>query len=181
MVRGTFANVRIRNEMVNQPGGLTYHRDSPDKIETIYDVAQQYIAQNKHTVVIAGRDYGSGSSRDWAAKGTYLLGVRAVIAESFERIHRSNLIGMGVIPFQFMKGEGRRSLSLTGNEIIRIEGLDQMSEPRQRLRMIIERQGGVIAHTHVLTRIDSAEELAYYHNGGILRYALKKMAKGGAV
>lgn len=177
MTRGTFANVRIQNEMVDTVGGFTVHCDSPKINAFIYDVAQKYAESNTPLIVFAGKDYGSGSSRDWAAKGTYLLGVKVVIAESFERIHRSNLIGMGVLPCQFSPGEGRRELSLIGDEMIDVIGIDELVGPNQQLKLIINRSNGDIAYTHITVRIDSHAELLYFKSGGILPYVMQKMAK----
>jgi aconitate hydratase len=177
MMRGTFANIRIRNEMVpGIEGGLTRHL--PDgEVATIYDAALAYQAEGVPLVVVAGKEYGTGSSRDWAAKGTRLLGVRAVIVESFERIHRSNLIGMGVLPLVFMNGETRSSLGLTGEEIIDIGGIEAGLEPRAELSCRITRPDGSVQETVLRCRIDTADELAYFNNGGILHYVLRDILK----
>jgi aconitate hydratase len=175
MVRGTFANIRIRNELTpGVEGGVT---KSPvtGSVVPIYDAAQEFKASNTPLIVIAGKEYGTGSSRDWAAKGTNLLGVRAVIAESFERIHRSNLVGMGVLPLQFKEGESRHSLKLNGSERFDILGLGAL-KPRQDLEVVITRQDGSQQRFNVLCRIDTANEIDYYYNGGILHYVLRKLA-----
>jgi aconitate hydratase len=175
MMRGTFANIRLRNAMVpGVEGGYTVHL--PDGEQTsIYDAAMQYAEEGTPLVVLAGKEYGTGSSRDWAAKGTFLLGVRAVIAESFERIHRSNLVGMGVLPLEFKQGEGWEELSLTGREVFTIEGIESL-QPRQELTVRAVREDGSELSFQVLARIDSLVELDYYRNGGILHYVLRQLA-----
>ena len=178
MMRGTFGNIRIKNEMVpGVEGGVTVHQPSGEQM-AIYDAAQKYVAQNVPLVVFAGALYGNGSSRDWAAKGTILLGVKAVIAATFERIHRSNLIGMGVLPLQFEDGTDWRTLGLTGKEEVTIEGINSIS-PRQTLDVKIKMTDGSqqVVTTHV--RIDTEDELDYYRNGGILHYVLRNLARGG--
>ncbi|WP_367606566.1 aconitate hydratase AcnA [Legionella sp. W05-934-2] len=176
MMRGTFANIRIRNEMTpDVEGGFTKYIPTGETL-SIFDASMKYQKDGCDLVVIAGKEYGTGSSRDWAAKGTLLLGVKAVIAESFERIHRSNLIGMGVLPLQFDQGSTRKTLHLTGNEFISIEVNDKL-KPADRLTMTIERENGTKDHVSVLCRIDTADELAYYNNGGILNYVLRQLAK----
>ncbi|XKH60528.1 aconitate hydratase AcnA [Halomonas sediminis] len=173
MMRGTFANVRIRNEMLEDVvGGETRHVPSGEQMP-IYDAAMKYAEEGTPLVVIAGKEYGTGSSRDWAAKGTRLLGVRAVLAESFERIHRSNLIGMGVVPLQFPEGQDRKSLGLTGDEKISIAGLADLT-PGGTVNVIIEGADGETT-VEAKCRIDTADELAYYRHGGILHYVLRKM------
>ncbi|RAR63625.1 aconitase [Onishia taeanensis] len=173
MMRGTFANVRIQNEMLDGVvGGETRHVPSGEQM-AIYDAAMQYQQEGTPLVVVAGKEYGTGSSRDWAAKGTRLLGVRAVLAESYERIHRSNLIGMGVVPLQFPEGETRKSLGMTGDETVSIEGLDSLS-PGGQVRVTIKSDKGE-KHIDALCRIDTANELEYYRHGGILHYVLRKM------
>jgi aconitate hydratase len=173
MMRGTFANVRIQNEMLDGVvGGETRHVPSGEQM-AIYDAAMQYQQEDTPLVVVAGKEYGTGSSRDWAAKGTRLLGVRAVLAESYERIHRSNLIGMGVVPLQFPEGETRKSLGMTGDETVSIEGLDSLS-PGGQVRVTIKSDKGE-KHIDALCRIDTANELEYYRHGGILHYVLRKM------
>jgi aconitate hydratase len=176
MMRGTFANIRIKNEMVpGIEGGITKHYPSGD-VMPIYDAAMRYKAAGVPLVVIGGKEYGTGSSRDWAAKGTMLLGVKAVIAESFERIHRSNLVGMGVLPLVFMNGMDRKSLAFTGEEVLDIEGLTAL-RPRMELSLVIHRAGGVVDKVPVLCRVDTLDEVEYYRHGGILQYVLRGMAK----
>ncbi|WP_336269094.1 aconitate hydratase AcnA [Vreelandella arctica] len=173
MMRGTFANVRIKNEMLDGVvGGETRHVPSGEQM-AIYDAAMKYKEEGKPLVVIAGKEYGTGSSRDWAAKGTRLLGVRAVIAESFERIHRSNLIGMGVVPLQFAEGESRQTLGLTGDEEISIAGLSDLT-PGGTVKVVIKNADGERS-VDAKCRIDTVNELAYYRHGGILHYVLRKM------
>jgi aconitate hydratase len=174
MMRGTFANIRIRNEMTPEiEGGYTVHIPS-DEVMPIFDAAMKYQEKHQQLVVIAGKEYGTGSSRDWAAKGTNLLGVKAVITESFERIHRSNLIGMGVLPLQFEAGTTRKRLKLSGNERISIE-VDDNLKAGDKLKMIITREDGNIEELNVLCRIDTTNELEYYRNGGILQYVLRRL------
>ncbi|NVD35908.1 aconitate hydratase AcnA [Marinobacter lutaoensis] len=177
MMRGTFANVRIRNEMLDGvEGGYTRYVPTGEQMP-IYDAAMKYQAEGTPLVVIAGKEYGTGSSRDWAAKGTRLLGVRAVIAESFERIHRSNLIGMGVIPLQFPEGVDRKSLKLTGEETITIEGLAGDIQPRQTLTMTVTYADGSSTRCELISRIDTANEAVYFRHGGILHYVVREMLK----
>lgn len=177
MMRGTFANIRIKNEMMGgAEGGNTIYTPTGEAM-SIYDAAMQYVASNTPLVVFGGKEYGTGSSRDWAAKGTYLLGVKAVIAESFERIHRSNLIGMGVLPLEFTNGETRQSLGLTGNEKISIAGFATDLKPFKMVTMTITRADGTTHQTQLRTRIDTADEIGYLRAGGILHYVLKDMAK----
>jgi len=179
MMRGTFANVRIRNEMLDGvEGGYTRHVPSGEEM-AIYDAAMRYAQDKTPLVVIAGKEYGTGSSRDWAAKGTLLLGVRAVIAESYERIHRSNLIGMGVLPLQFAKGESRKSLGLTGEETISIAGLGGDLTPGQSVNMQVAYADGTQKTCELRVRIDTANEVAYYQNGGILHYVLRDLMGAG--
>ncbi|MCP5431717.1 MAG: aconitate hydratase AcnA [Alphaproteobacteria bacterium] len=176
MMRGTFANIRIKNEMVpGTEGGVTKLQPTGE-VMSIYDAAMKYRAQGVPLVIFAGKEYGTGSSRDWAAKGTRLLGVRAVIAESFERIHRSNLIGMGVLPLQFKKGMDRKSLGLNGTEIVTIEGLAKKLKPGATLKARIARVDGSAEDVALLARIDTLDELDYYKNGGILHYVLRRLA-----
>jgi aconitate hydratase len=177
MMRGTFANIRIKNQMVpGVEGGVTRHY--PDGTQMpIYDAAMKYEAEGVPLVIFAGKEYGTGSSRDWAAKGTRLLGVRAVIAQSFERIHRSNLIGMGVVPLQFREGESWQTLGLKGDETVTIKGLAEGLKPRARLTVEIARADGSTASADVMCRIDTLDELDYYRNGGIMPYVLRNLAK----
>ncbi len=175
MMRGTFANIRIKNQMLpGTEGGVTKYAPTGEEM-AIYDAAMKYKETNTPLVVIAGEQYGTGSSRDWAAKGTILLGVRAVIAKSFERIHRSNLIGMGVLPLQFTNGDGWESLRLTGDEQVTIEGVDSI-EPRSTIKASIKFANGDEKKVDVLVRIDTADELDYYRHGGILHYVIRKLA-----
>ena len=178
MMRGTFANIRIKNQMVpGVEGGVTIHHPSGDQL-AIYDAAMRYAAENVPLVVLAGKEYGTGSSRDWAAKGTRLLGVRAVIAESFERIHRSNLVGMGVLPLVFNnEGDGWKSLGLTGDETVSITGLAGGIKPRAVLTAMITRSNGETIEVPLLCRIDTADEMDYFENGGILHYVLRNLAR----
>ena len=176
MMRGTFANIRIKNQMVpGTEGGITKHVPSGE-VMPIYDAAMKYKKTNTPLVVVAGHLYGNGSSRDWAAKGTILLGVRAVIAGSFERIHRSNLIGMGVLPLQFPEGVSWESMGMNGEEKITITGIDAVT-PRQNLDVTITRADGSSEIVSTLVRIDTENELEYYRNGGILHYVLRNLAR----
>ncbi|MEK9965795.1 MAG: aconitate hydratase AcnA [Rhodospirillaceae bacterium] len=175
MMRGTFANIRIRNEMApGTEGGETVHYPSGEQM-SIYDAAVRYQAENVPLVVIGGREYGTGSSRDWAAKGTRLLGVKAVIVESFERIHRSNLVGMGVLPLQFPEGTNRKTFELTGRETFDIVGVADGLEPRANLGCTITYEDGATREVELLCRIDTLDEVEYYRHGGILQYVLRNM------
>ncbi|GGD96463.1 aconitate hydratase [Aureimonas endophytica] len=176
MMRGTFANIRIKNQMVpGVEGGITKHYPSGEQL-AIYDAAMKYKAEGVPLVVFAGKEYGTGSSRDWAAKGTVLLGVRAVIAESFERIHRSNLVGMGVVPFVFAEeGTSWQTLGLKGDETVTVEGLTDV-KPRQIMEATIEKADGSKQTVKLLCRIDTLDELEYFKNGGILHYVLRRLA-----
>jgi len=175
MVRGTFANIRLKNAMVpGVEGGVTVHVPSGERMD-VYDAAERYRAEKTPLVVVAGKEYGSGSSRDWAAKGTLLLGVRAVIAESYERIHRSNLVGMGILPLQFKAGESAESLGLTGHEKLTIRGLAGEIRPRQDVTVGVERKDGSKASFTVTARLDTPVDINYYRNGGILQTVLRKM------
>ena len=177
MMRGTFANIRIQNEMTpDVEGGVTLQMPAGD-LMSIYDAAMHYQQQQTPLVVIAGKEYGTGSSRDWAAKGARLLGVRAVVAESFERIHRSNLIGMGVLPLQFIDGFDRKKLKLTGAESISIGGMQGGLQPGQKLEMSVTDKSGSVLAIDVLCRIDTRDEVAYYESGGILQYVLENMTE----
>jgi aconitate hydratase len=178
MIRGTFANVRLRNRLVEREGGFTRH--FPDAEETtIYEAAMRYAEDGVQLLVLAGKEYGSGSSRDWAAKGTALLGVRAVIAESYERIHRSNLIGMGVLPLQFPDGEGAESLGLTGEEVIDIDGVDEAlaaaGAEGRKVRVKAARDGADPVEFEARARLDTPNEVGYYRNGGILQRVLRDL------
>jgi aconitate hydratase len=175
MMRGTFANIRIRNEMVpGVEGGVTKHIPTGEQL-AIFDAAEQYKAAGTPLIVVAGKEYGTGSSRDWAAKGTALLGVRAVIAESFERIHRSNLVGMGVLPLQFAAGSDRKTAGLDGTETFDITGVASL-KPRQMLTVNFTRADGSTGSFETLCRIDTEQELEYFYAGGILPYVLRKLA-----
>jgi len=175
MTRGTFANVRIKNLMVpGVEGGVTVHYPSNERL-AIYDAAMKYAQDATPLVVIAGHEYGTGSSRDWAAKGTKLLGVRAVVAQSFERIHRSNLVGMGVLPLQFEEGTSAQTLSLDGTETFDITGIEGTLKPRQKATLRIKRSGGTTDEVAVTVRIDTPIEVDYYANGGILPFVLKQL------
>jgi aconitate hydratase len=180
MVRGTFANVRLRNKMVNTEGGFTRHL--PDGAEmSIFEASEKYHAEKTPLVILAGKEYGSGSSRDWAAKGPRLLGVRAVIAESYERIHRSNLVGMGILPLQFLPGDNADTLRLTGEEVFEIAGIRQLVENFSSGRTITVRvKGAQSAEFQAVVRIDTPQEALYYANGGILQYVLRQLLAGKA-
>jgi aconitate hydratase len=179
MMRGTFANIRIKNEMMNgQEGGNTiYYSEGQPSGETmsIFDAAMKYHDDGFQTVVIGGKEYGTGSSRDWAAKGPRLLGVRAVIAESFERIHRSNLIGMGVAPFVFADGRTRRDYRFTGRESIDIPGMSGKIVPRMPVKAIVHYADGTTTAMPLVLMILTEDEVAYYTNGGILPYVLRNL------
>src|SRR3984893_5615856 len=175
MTRGTFANVRIKNLMVpGVEGGVTKHYPSGDQL-SIYEAAMRYQQDGVPLIVIAGHEYGTGSSRDWAAKGTRLLGVKMVIAESFERIHRSNLVGMGVLPLQFPEGTNARSLKLDGSEMFSVAGLSDEVRPRQKIRFGIKRKDGQTEEIDAILRIDTPIEVDYYRHGGILPYVLREL------
>jgi aconitate hydratase len=177
MMRGTFANIRIRNHMLGEngkEGGYTIHYPSKEEM-SIYDAAMEYKKEGVPLVIFAGVEYGNGSSRDWAAKGTNLLGVRAVIAQSFERIHRSNLVGMGIIPFVFEEGTSWASLNLKGDELVEIDGVETI-KPRQKMVAKITYADGSVKEVPILCRIDTLDELDYYKNGGILQYVLRDLA-----
>ncbi|MEC8196985.1 MAG: aconitate hydratase, partial [Pseudomonadota bacterium] len=175
MMRGTFANIRIKNEMLDGvEGGYT---KGPDGQQTsVYEASMAYQEAGTPLVVFGGEQYGAGSSRDWAAKGTALLGVKAVIAESFERIHRSNLVGMGVIPFEFTGGDSRKTLGLTGEETVSITGLDNV-EPLQEVPCTITMGDGTVKDITLKCRIDTEVEVEYIENGGVLHYVLRNLAK----
>jgi aconitate hydratase len=176
MMRGTFANIRIKNQMVpGVEGGVTVHYPSKERM-TIYDAAMRYKQEGTPLVVLAGKEYGTGSSRDWAAKGTNLLGVRAVIAQSFERIHRSNLVGMGIVPLVFEDGTSWQTLGLKGDEKITIRGLAGKLKPRQKLEAEIEMGDGTVKKVPLICRIDTLDEMDYFRNGGILQYVLRHLA-----
>ncbi|UNK19258.1 aconitate hydratase AcnA [Paenibacillus sp. N3/727] len=175
MMRGTFANIRIRNQVApGTEGGVTTYLPT-DEVMSIYDASMNYQDGGQNLIVIAGKEYGTGSSRDWAAKGTYLLGVKAVLAESFERIHRSNLVGMGVLPLQFQEGHGWQNLGLNGRETFDVLGLDNNVKPGQELIVVATREDGTRFEIPVIARLDSMVDVDYYHNGGILQTVLRQM------
>jgi len=181
MMRGTFANVRIKNLMIPAAldgtrfeGGETLYQPSGEQM-SIYDAAMKYVAAGTSTVVFGGEEYGTGSSRDWAAKGTQLLGVKAVITRSFERIHRSNLVGMGVLPLQFLGDDSTQSLGITGRETYDITGLENGIKPQQEVTMTIHREDGTQTKVKLLLRIDTPIEVDYYQHGGILPFVLRQL------
>ena len=177
-MRGTFANVRIRNLMVpGVEGGVTVHQPDGERT-SIYDASMKYQEEGVPLVVIAGQEYGTGSSRDWAAKGTRLLGVKAVIAQSFERIHRSNLVGMGVLPCQFKEGVNAASLGLDGTEQFDLVGLEAGVKPLQEITMVVHRANGSRDEVPVTLRIDTPIEIDYYQHGGILPFVLRQLLAG---
>jgi aconitate hydratase len=180
MIRGTFANVRIKNLMLppkddgtRVEGGLTVFQPSGEQM-AIYEAAMKYMAQGTPTVVFGGEEYGTGSSRDWAAKGTQLLGVKSVIAKSFERIHRANLVGMGVLPLQFRGNDSVQALAIRGDEEFDIQGLDTLT-PQQDVVLVIRRRDGSTQEVRLLSRIDTAIEVDYYRHGGILPFVLREL------
>ena len=178
MMRGTFANIRLRNLLLpGTEGGVTLHIPSGETL-SIFDAAMKYKKEATPLVILAGKEYGTGSSRDWAAKGTMLLGVKAVIAESFERIHRSNLIGMGVLPLQFKEGENAQTLKLTGKETFDIVGLDRGAA--KTVTVVAHGEGGKTTKFEARLRIDTPKELDYYRHGGILHYVLRQLAGNAA-
>jgi aconitate hydratase len=181
MVRGTFANIRLKNLLVPESeGGITVHFPSGDRMP-IYDAAMRYRSEGVALIVIAGKEYGAGSSRDWAAKGPLLLGVKAVLAETYERIHRSNLVGMGVLPLEFQAGENATSLGLSGREIFDVEGVSDRIKPRQTLSVIATSPDGAKRDFQVVARLDSAIEVDYYRQGGILQAVLRGLLGGKSV
>ena len=178
MVRGTFANVRIKNLMVpGVEGGVTKFQPTGEQL-SIYDASVKYGETKTPLIVFAGQEYGTGSSRDWAAKGTRLLGVRAVVAESFERIHRSNLIGMGVLPCQFLAGQNAASLGLTGEETFSITGLEGGMKAGQDVILVVTQSDGKVTEVTVRLRVDTNIEVEYYRHGGILPYVLRQIVQG---
>ena len=173
MMRGTFGNIRLRNKLVDREGYYTVHL--PDgAATTVFEAAERYRSEGVPLIVIAGKEYGSGSSRDWAAKGPLLLGVRAVIAESFERIHRSNLVGMGIVPLEFQKGENPKSLGLTGRERYTIRGLDAIT-PGEEFEVTAVAEDGSSTSFHARARVDNQTEVRYLHQGGILPLVLRQL------
>ena len=173
-MRGTFGNIRLRNALAAQEGPYTTFQPGGEEM-FIYDAAMRYAETGTPLVILAGSEYGSGSSRDWAAKGTRLLGVRAVLAESFERIHRSNLVGMGVLPLQFKPGQSVASLGLSGREAFDLQGLDDSLEPRSTVTIVAHAEGGDISF-EAIVRLDGGIEVDYYRNGGILPTVLRRLA-----
>jgi aconitate hydratase len=175
MMRGTFANVRLKNELVDREGGYTMYFPE-NEVMTIFGAAEKYKNSDTPLIIIAGKEYGSGSSRDWAAKGVSLLGVGAIIAESFERIHRSNLVGMGVLPLVFTKGENAASLGLTGSETFAIPDLDDLI-PNKELKVLVTKPDGTTTQFNAIARLDSIMEIAYFQNKGILQFVLRSFLK----
>jgi aconitate hydratase len=174
MARGTFANIRLKNQLApGTEGGWTTYQPGGEQM-SIYDASVKYREAGVPLVIIAGKEYGSGSSRDWAAKGPKLLGVRAVIAESYERIHRSNLVGMGILPLEFKPGENRETLGLTGHETFEITGVTSLS-PRTAINVSVTAPDGSRKTFSAIARVDTPEEVAYYQHGGILTYVLRQM------
>jgi aconitate hydratase len=180
MMRGTFANIRIKNELMGgAEGGNTIYIPTGETM-SIYDASMRYQKDGVQLVVIAGKEYGTGSSRDWAAKGTKLLGVKAVVAESFERIHRSNLVGMGILPLEFKPGTNRTTLRLTGKETFDIQGVTSDLKPRMTMSLTVRREDGKTDTVELICRIDTLDEVEYYKNGGILPFVLRDLIKRGA-
>ena len=173
MTRGNFANVRIKNELVSREGGYTKYLPTGEEM-SVYDAAMKYKETNTPLIVLAGKEYGSGSSRDWAAKGAFLLGIKAIIAESYERIHRSNLVGMGVLPLQYKEGETAQSLGLTGNETYTISGIANDIKPLKEVKVTAVRSDGSEINFNAIARMDSSIEIEYYRHGGILQYVLRE-------
>jgi aconitate hydratase len=179
MTRGTFANIRLRNQLApGTEGGVTTYLPTGEQM-SVYDASLKYKESGTPLVVLAGVDYGMGSSRDWAAKGTNLLGIKAVLAQSYERIHRSNLVGMGVLPLQFADGESRETLGLTGHEVFDIDGLSNDLKPKQMVTVTAHNaNGGDRRSFKMMVRIDTPVEVDYYRHGGILHMVLRQLAKG---
>ena len=175
MMRGTFANIRIKNEMAKGTEGGFTKLYPEGKVMSVYDAVVEYKKRKTDLVVIGGKEYGTGSSRDWAAKGTKLLGIKAVITESFERIHRSNLIGMGILPLQFIEGKDRMNLNLKGSELFSVINLEKGIAPSDLVEVEIKYASGESKKIKTLCRIDTENELEYYKNGGILQYVLRNM------
>jgi aconitate hydratase len=175
MVRGTFANIRLRNTLVDREGPYTRHFPGGEEV-FIHEAAIRYAAEGIPLVVLAGKEYGSGSSRDWAAKGPALLGIRVAIAESFERIHRSNLVGMGILPLQFLPGESVAKLGLSGHETVTVRGIAKGLAPRQRVTVEVTDDAGATRTFETICRLDGAIEVDYYRAGGILPAVLRRLA-----
>jgi aconitate hydratase len=172
MIRGTFANVRIKNKLAQREGGYTKYLPTGEEM-TVYDASMKYRQTQTPLIVLAGKEYGSGSSRDWAAKGAFLLGIKAILAESYERIHRSNLVGMGVLPLQYLKGDNAEKLGLTGNESFSITGIAQDIKPLKKVQVIAKKDDGTEIKFDAIARMDSDIEIEYYRHGGILQYVLR--------
>jgi aconitate hydratase len=180
MVRGTFANIRLKNLLLGgEEGGNTLHFPDGEKL-SIFDAAVKYRQEDTALIILAGKEYGTGSSRDWAAKGTLLLGVRAVLAESFERIHRSNLVGMGVLPLVYQAGQNAASLGLTGREQYDIVGIQDGLSPREVLTVRAKADDGTVTEFQAIARLDTPVEVDYYRNGGILPTVLRNLVKADA-
>ena len=175
MIRGTFANIRIKNEIAPGTEGGYTKLYPEEKVMSVFEAVNEYKKRGTDLVVIAGKEYGTGSSRDWAAKGTKLLGIKVIIAESFERIHRSNLIGMGILPLQFTNDMNRLNLKLKGSELISIMNINKGFKPRSEIEVEVKYADATIKKIKTLCRIDTQNELEYYKNGGILRYVLRNM------
>lgn len=176
MLRGTFANVRIKNKLAQKEGGYTRHLPSGEEM-SVYNASVKYKETQTPLIVLAGKEYGSGSSRDWAAKGTFLLGIKAILAESYERIHRSNLVGMGVLPLQYMDGDSTEKLGLTGKETFTITGIAENIRPLKKVEVIARKEDGKEIKFEVIARVDSKIEIEYYRHGGILQYVLRQFLK----
>ena len=173
MVRGTFANVRIKNKLAQKEGGFTSYLPTGEEM-SVYDASVKYKEAQTPLLVLTGKEYGSGSSRDWAAKGTFLLGIKAVLAESYERIHRSNLVGLGVLPLQFKDGDTAEKLGLTGKEFFSITGIENDIKPLKEIQITAKSENGNEIKFMVIARLDSLIEIEYYRNGGILQYVLRQ-------
>lgn len=173
MVRGTFANVRIKNKLAEKEGGYTRHLPSGEEM-SVYDASVKYREEQTPLLILAGKEYGSGSSRDWASKGTFMLGIKCVLAESYERIHRSNLVGLGVLPLQYKDGETAQNLGVTGREVFTITGIDNDMKPHKKIQVIATNEKGKKIIFQAIARLDSNIEKEYYRNGGILQYVLRQ-------
>ncbi|MEO8117495.1 MAG: aconitate hydratase, partial [Bacteroidota bacterium] len=172
MVRGTFANVRIKNKLAQKEGGFTTYLPTGEEM-SVYDASVKYRQSNTPLIVLAGKEYGSGSSRDWAAKGAFLLGIKVILAESYERIHRSNLVGMGVLPLQYLNGDNAEKLGLTGKESFSITGISHDIKPLKKVHVIAKKEDGTEIKFDAIARMDSNIEIEYYRHGGILQYVLR--------
>lgn len=173
MVRGTFANIRIKNKLAEKEGGYTCHLSSGEEM-SVYDASVKYREEQTPLLILAGKEYGSGSSRDWAAKGTFLLGIKCVLAESYERIHRSNLVGLGVLPLQYKDGETAQRLGVTGKEVFTITGIANDMKPHKTIQVTATNETGEKIVFQAIARLDSNIEIEYYRNGGILQYVLRQ-------